>query len=205
MSRLAYCRTSAVMCMVGYILGLGDRHGENILFDAACGDCVHVDFNCLFKKVSIFTTKRNFCEIGIKTTQPKSRSDYSNLPQAPDLSPFPRLPPSQVYPTPSIIWCLQVQLLADRWFEQLDSWNNLHRTRWVALSQLWTPSKHLFELDFLLVSTASTFFSVFFFYTCELSLLGYLTLYRAYRRVNVVNDMRASQINFFLVIFDTVK
>ena len=51
MSRLAYCRTSAVMCMVGYILGLGDRHGENILFDATCGDCVHVDFNCLFKKV----------------------------------------------------------------------------------------------------------------------------------------------------------
>ena len=40
------------MCMVGYILGLGDRHGENILFDAKCGDCVHVDFNCLFKKVS---------------------------------------------------------------------------------------------------------------------------------------------------------
>ena len=51
MSRLAYCRTSAVMCMVGHILGLGDRHGENILFDATCGDCVHVDFNCLFKKV----------------------------------------------------------------------------------------------------------------------------------------------------------
>lgn len=54
MSRLAYCRTSAVMCMVGYILGLGDRHGENILFDAKCGDCVHVDFNCLFKKGETF-------------------------------------------------------------------------------------------------------------------------------------------------------
>jgi len=54
MSRLAYCRTSAVMCMVGHILGLGDRHGENILFDATCGDCVHVDFNCLFKKGETF-------------------------------------------------------------------------------------------------------------------------------------------------------
>ncbi|XP_068737355.1 serine/threonine-protein kinase ATR-like isoform X2 [Montipora capricornis] len=54
MSRLSYCRTSAVMCMVGYILGLGDRHGENILFDATCGDCVHVDFNCLFKKGETF-------------------------------------------------------------------------------------------------------------------------------------------------------
>lgn len=40
------------MSMVGYILGLGDRHGENVLFDASCGDTVHVDFNCLFNKVS---------------------------------------------------------------------------------------------------------------------------------------------------------
>lgn len=32
----------------GYILGLGDRHCENILFDVTNGDLVHVDFNCLF-------------------------------------------------------------------------------------------------------------------------------------------------------------
>ena len=51
MARLAYCRTTAVMSMVGYILGLGDRHGENILFDSTTGDCFHVDFNCLFNKV----------------------------------------------------------------------------------------------------------------------------------------------------------
>jgi len=50
MARVAYCRTSAVISMVGYILGLGDRHGENILYDATNGDCVHVDFNCLFNK-----------------------------------------------------------------------------------------------------------------------------------------------------------
>jgi len=49
-SRLCYSRTTAVMSMVGYILGLGDRHGENILFDDTNGDCVHVDFNCLFEK-----------------------------------------------------------------------------------------------------------------------------------------------------------
>ena len=53
LSRLGYARTSAVMSMVGYILGLGDRHGENILFDSTNGDCVHVDFNCLFNKVSL--------------------------------------------------------------------------------------------------------------------------------------------------------
>ena len=53
MARVAYCRTSAVISMVGFILGLGDRHGENILFDATNGDCMHVDFNCLFDKVII--------------------------------------------------------------------------------------------------------------------------------------------------------
>ena len=52
MARLAYCRTTAVISMVGYILGLGDRHGENILFDSTTGDCFHVDFNCLFNKVA---------------------------------------------------------------------------------------------------------------------------------------------------------
>lgn len=31
---------------------LGDRHAENILFDATTGDCVHVDVNMLFDKVS---------------------------------------------------------------------------------------------------------------------------------------------------------
>ncbi|XP_025986385.1 serine/threonine-protein kinase ATR [Solenopsis invicta] len=53
-ARTAYIRTTAVMSMVGYILGLGDRHGENILFDSTCGDCVHVDFNCLFNRGESF-------------------------------------------------------------------------------------------------------------------------------------------------------
>ncbi|EGO02217.1 hypothetical protein SERLA73DRAFT_104608 [Serpula lacrymans var. lacrymans S7.3] len=49
-SRLSYGRTAAVMSMVGFILGLGDRHCENILLDTNTGDAVHVDFNCLFEK-----------------------------------------------------------------------------------------------------------------------------------------------------------
>ncbi|KAH8287614.1 hypothetical protein KR054_010754 [Drosophila jambulina] len=49
-ARNTYIRTVAVMSMVGYILGLGDRHGENILFDDRNGDAVHVDFNCLFNQ-----------------------------------------------------------------------------------------------------------------------------------------------------------
>lgn len=35
-----------------YVLRLGDRHCENILLDMNTGDVVHVDFNCLFEKVS---------------------------------------------------------------------------------------------------------------------------------------------------------
>ncbi|KAJ4479010.1 hypothetical protein J3R30DRAFT_3881305 [Lentinula aciculospora] len=49
-SRLTYARTAAVMSMVGFILGLGDRHCENILLDQNTGDLIHVDFNCLFEK-----------------------------------------------------------------------------------------------------------------------------------------------------------
>lgn len=40
-----------VCVQVGHIVGLGDRHGENMLFDASSGDVLHVDFSCLFDKV----------------------------------------------------------------------------------------------------------------------------------------------------------
>jgi serine/threonine-protein kinase ATR len=50
-SRMKFSRTLAVMSFVGYVLGLGDRHSENILLDATTGAAVHVDFNCLFEKV----------------------------------------------------------------------------------------------------------------------------------------------------------
>lgn len=53
-ARCSYIKTLAVMSIVGYILGLGDRHGENILFDSTNGDAVHVDFNCLFNKGETF-------------------------------------------------------------------------------------------------------------------------------------------------------
>ncbi|XAR72671.1 Non-specific serine/threonine protein kinase [Bertholletia excelsa] len=49
-ARVAYAHTAGVWSMVGHIVGLGDRHGENILFDSTTGDCVHVDFSCLFDK-----------------------------------------------------------------------------------------------------------------------------------------------------------
>ncbi|KAF2357789.1 Phosphatidylinositol 3-/4-kinase catalytic domain [Trinorchestia longiramus] len=53
-ARRAYCHTAGVMSMVGYVLGLGDRHGENINLDSHTGHIVHVDFNCLFNKGETF-------------------------------------------------------------------------------------------------------------------------------------------------------
>ena len=52
-ARLGFTRTTAVWSMVGHIVGLGDRHGENILLDATTGDAVHVDFAFLFDRVSL--------------------------------------------------------------------------------------------------------------------------------------------------------
>ncbi|KAK3335428.1 hypothetical protein B0T19DRAFT_489276 [Cercophora scortea] len=49
-ARLKYTRSCAVMSMVGTILGLGDRHGENVLLEEGNGGIFHVDFNCLFDK-----------------------------------------------------------------------------------------------------------------------------------------------------------
>ncbi|TPX55724.1 hypothetical protein PhCBS80983_g05098 [Powellomyces hirtus] len=49
-SRSAYSATVAVMSMVGYVVGLGDRHAHNIMFDHQTGDCLHVDLNLLFDR-----------------------------------------------------------------------------------------------------------------------------------------------------------
>jgi len=38
------------MCMIGYIIGLGDRHLDNLLVDFSTGQVVHVDYNVCFEK-----------------------------------------------------------------------------------------------------------------------------------------------------------
>lgn len=40
----------AAMSMVGHILGLGDRHLDNILMDFSSGDVIHIDYNVCFDK-----------------------------------------------------------------------------------------------------------------------------------------------------------
>lgn len=47
---LRFTGSVAVMSMVGYILGLGDRHLDNILVDFCSGDVVHIDYNVCFDK-----------------------------------------------------------------------------------------------------------------------------------------------------------
>ncbi|KAG9334965.1 hypothetical protein JZ751_006188 [Albula glossodonta] len=46
----AYARSTAVMSMVGYIIGLGDRHLDNVLIDMTTGEVVHIDYNVCFEK-----------------------------------------------------------------------------------------------------------------------------------------------------------
>ncbi|KAK7113677.1 hypothetical protein V1264_012925 [Littorina saxatilis] len=45
-----YSRSTAVMSMIGYIIGLGDRHLDNVLVDLATGEVVHIDYNVCFEK-----------------------------------------------------------------------------------------------------------------------------------------------------------
>ena len=45
-----FIRSVAVMSMIGYVLGLGDRHLDNILLDLSSGEVIHVDYNICFEK-----------------------------------------------------------------------------------------------------------------------------------------------------------
>ncbi|WAQ96320.1 SMG1-like protein [Mya arenaria] len=45
-----FARSTAVMSMIGYIIGLGDRHLDNVLVDLATGEVLHIDYNVCFEK-----------------------------------------------------------------------------------------------------------------------------------------------------------
>nr|XP_027196731.1 serine/threonine-protein kinase mTOR-like [Dermatophagoides pteronyssinus] len=47
--RTNYTRSLAVMSMVGYILGLGDRHPSNLMLDRNSGKILHIDFGDCFE------------------------------------------------------------------------------------------------------------------------------------------------------------
>jgi hypothetical protein len=47
--RTNYSRSLAVMSMVGYILGLGDRHPSNLMMSRKTGKIIHIDFGDCFE------------------------------------------------------------------------------------------------------------------------------------------------------------
>ncbi|KAM9318497.1 serine-protein kinase ATM [Pholidichthys leucotaenia] len=54
--RLAYTRSVATSSIVGYIVGLGDRHIQNILIDEKTAELVHIDLGVAFEQGKILPT-----------------------------------------------------------------------------------------------------------------------------------------------------
>lgn len=50
--RLNYSRSTAVMSMIGHVMGIGDRHVSNIMIDTVTGELVPIDFGIAFEGVS---------------------------------------------------------------------------------------------------------------------------------------------------------
>nr|KAG5704724.1 hypothetical protein BaRGS_005180 [Batillaria attramentaria] len=57
--RTNYTRSLAVMSMVGYVLGLGDRHPSNLMLDRVSGKIIHIDFGDCFE---VAMTREKFPE-----------------------------------------------------------------------------------------------------------------------------------------------
>lgn len=49
-NRLNYTRSTAAISILGFILGLGDRHGHNILLDEITGEVIHIDLGIAFEQ-----------------------------------------------------------------------------------------------------------------------------------------------------------
>uniref|UniRef100_A0A1I7UBT1 non-specific serine/threonine protein kinase n=1 Tax=Caenorhabditis tropicalis TaxID=1561998 RepID=A0A1I7UBT1_9PELO len=48
--RKQFAKSTAVMSIIGYIFGLGDRHTKNLMVHLKTGKCIHVDFDMIFNK-----------------------------------------------------------------------------------------------------------------------------------------------------------
>ena len=49
-ARMSYTLSTATAAMIGYIIGLGDRHSQNILIDNNTGEVIHIDLGIAFEK-----------------------------------------------------------------------------------------------------------------------------------------------------------
>lgn len=47
--RRRYIDSSSVGSMIGYVVGLGDRHCQNIMIDQTTGEIIHIDLNMIFE------------------------------------------------------------------------------------------------------------------------------------------------------------
>lgn len=56
--RLNYTRSVATNSIVGFILGIGDRHTSNLLFDTVQGEIVPIDFGVAFDSVRLSISNR---------------------------------------------------------------------------------------------------------------------------------------------------
>eukprot|EP00892_Ulva_mutabilis_P002510 jgi/Ulvmu1/1225/UM109_0023.1 len=54
--RRAYGRSVAVSSVAGYVIGLGDRHGSNVLLDAATAEVLHIDLGIAFEAGRLLPT-----------------------------------------------------------------------------------------------------------------------------------------------------
>lgn len=54
--RLAYTNSVATTSMIGYILGIGDRHISNILIDQTTAELIHIDFGIAFEQARVLPT-----------------------------------------------------------------------------------------------------------------------------------------------------
>jgi cell cycle checkpoint protein MEC1 len=53
-ARVNFVKSYAIWSIIGYVIGLGDRHGDNILIHQYTGEVTHVDFECTFEKGAKF-------------------------------------------------------------------------------------------------------------------------------------------------------
>jgi ataxia telangiectasia mutated family protein len=54
--RLAYAESLAVSSMVGHVMGIGDRHTQNILIDTRTAEVVQIDFGIVFEQGKTLST-----------------------------------------------------------------------------------------------------------------------------------------------------
>ena len=81
--RTNYTRSLAVMSMVGYVLGLGDRHPSNLMLDQLSGNVVHIDFGDCFEVCAFVFFHRCMvgCDAQGKIPRKNSFPSYSHVSQ----------------------------------------------------------------------------------------------------------------------------